>query len=186
MNVLKPKAGDSIAIFGAGSVGLSALMAAKLMECGPIIVIDIQNERLELAKELGATTVINGINEDVEKEIEALGGVFFSVESTGNTDVLKQAIACLKKQGKCGVIGAPPLDATVEMDVNDILNNGKSIIGIVEGHSNPKEFIPRLIELQQKGLFPFEKFVSYYRFSEINQAFADMKSGKAIKPILQF
>ncbi len=188
LNVLRPESGSSIAVFGAGSVGLSAVMAANSINCSEIIVVDIVPERLNLAKELGATKTINGKELDAVDEIKKYTsemGVDYTIESTGNPKVLSQAIKSLGKKGVCGIIGAPPLDAEVGIDVNDVLNNGKTIVGIVEGHSVPQVFVPALIDMYLNGKFPFDKLISYYDFKEINKAIEDMKSDKAIKPIIK-
>jgi Zn-dependent alcohol dehydrogenases, class III len=112
-------------------------------------------------------------------------GADYAVETTGQPSVLKQAIDVLAPGGECGVIGAPPMGTEVGVDVNHILNGGRSIRGIVEGDSNPKAFIPTLLDLYQQGEFPFDELISFYEFGEINQAVEDVEAGESIKPVLR-
>jgi aryl-alcohol dehydrogenase len=183
LNVLKPDFGSSIAIFGCGAVGLSALMAAKIVGCETIIAVDIHQNRLELAKELGATYVLNSKELDVVKEIHSItgGGVDYAVEATGVPAVVNQSIEACRMLGKIASIGITP-----SMEINfPSLSLGKTLIGVIEGDSVPRLFIPKLVEYYKKGLFPFDKFVKLYNFDQINEAFKDSEMGVSIKPILR-
>ncbi|WP_144905800.1 NAD(P)-dependent alcohol dehydrogenase [Halobellus captivus] len=188
INSLNPQAGSSIAIFGSGSVGLSAVLAADLKGCTDIIAVDLQENRLEKATELGATATVNP--ETVDDVVEAVsaaadGGVDYAVESSGVVEAAEQAVEALTHRGTLGIVGAPPMGSEASYDVNDLLLHGRSITGIAEGDSNPKEFIPDLIELYRRGKFPFDEFVTYYDFEEIETAVQDSERGEAIKPILR-
>jgi aryl-alcohol dehydrogenase len=187
INSLDPQAGSSIVIFGAGSVGLSALLGAKLKGCSEIVLVDLQDGRLDKADELGATATFNpeAIEDIVEEIQEHLGGgVDYSLETTGQPVVFRQATEVLRQGGTCGVIGAPPLGTEVSLDVNTILF-GRTVKGIIEGNSHPKEFIPDLVDLHLKGRFPFDEFVTFYDFEEIDQAVADSEDGSVIKPVVR-
>lgn len=187
LNALKPHAASTIAIFGAGSVGLSAAMAANAIGCSKIIMVDLHDDRLTLAKELGATHVINGGKEDaVEriKEISETGGVDFTLECTGNAKVFVQAVESLRIPGTCGLVGAAAMGTTAPIDMNTLLF-GRTIRGIIEGDSVPQVFIPQLIELWRLGKFPFDKLIKFYALEDINQAIADSESGAVLKPIVR-
>lgn len=185
LNHLKPEFGTSIAIFGAGGVGLSAVMAAKILNCAQIIVVDLHDNRLEMAKELGATHVINGDeSEDVVKEIKELtdGGSHYAIDTTGVTPVVLQALQGLKPRGELAITG---VGSEFEMNLNDdLMAEGKIMKGVLEGDSVSKVFIPKLIEYYQKGLFPYDKLIKKYDFEDINTAFDDSESGETIKPVL--
>lgn len=187
MNSLGVGAGQSFASFGAGAVGLSAVMAAQAVGATTIIAVDIQPNRLELAKECGATHVVNSKETDPVEAIREItgGGADFTLESSGIPDVLRQAIDALGTMGTCGIVGAPKLGVEASFDVNSVMIPGKRIMGIVEGSSVPQIFIPRLVELQRQGRFPFEKLVKYYDFDQINEAVEDAEAGRTIKPILR-
>jgi aryl-alcohol dehydrogenase len=187
LNTLHPEAGTSIAVFGTGAVGMSAIMAAVIVGCTTIIGVDVKPNRLELARELGATHTINGAEANAVEEIGDItgGGANYSLETTGVPEVLRQAVDALAPLGICGVIGAPPLGTEVSLDINGILIPGKTVRGIVEGDSVPDVFIPRLIELHDKGRFPFDRLVEFYDLKEINRAAEDSEEGSVLKPVLR-
>jgi aryl-alcohol dehydrogenase len=185
INALKPGAGTSIAIFGAGSVGLSAAMAAKLVGCATIIVVDINAQRLKLAAEIGATHTIDATSADAVADIQALtgDGVQYSLETTANPKVFRQAVDALRVTGVCGLVGAAPLGTEVTFDMNGIMF-GRTVRGIIEGDSVPDIFIPQLIELWRQGRFPFDRLIEFYDLADINRAAADSESGAVLKPVL--
>ncbi|MFY4695282.1 NAD(P)-dependent alcohol dehydrogenase [Burkholderia glumae] len=188
INTLKVAPGSSFASFGAGAVGLSAVMAARVAGATTIIAIDVVPSRLVLAKELGATHVVNSCEVDFVQTIRDIsaGGVEFALESTGRAEVLTQSIETLGTRGALGVVGAPPSGTKAEFDINNLLLGGRTIRGIVEGDSVPQRFIPQLVLLFQQGRFPFDKLVKIYPLEEINQAAEDSVRGATLKPILRF
>ncbi len=185
INALAPKAGSSIAIFGAGAVGLSAVMAAKIVGCTTIIAIDLNDGRLKLARELGATHVINGGATDAVKEIQAItnGGAQYSLECTSVPRVFRQAVDCLRIPGTCGLIGAAALGVEVNLEMSKILF-GRTIQGIMQGDCVADIFVPQLIEFWRAGLFPFDKLTKLYDLSAINEAVHAAESGDVVKPIV--
>ncbi len=187
MNALKVSHGKSFAVFGAGSVGLSALMAAKVVGATTIIAVDMNDERLALAKELGATHTINPRNGDMAEEIMKITGrgLNFALDTTGIPSVIRSAVMSLANVGTCGILGASAPDAELELNETHFMSGGRRLMGIVEGESNPDVFIPTLIDLYEKGLFPFDKLVKFYDFDDINQAIHDSEAGTTIKPIVK-
>jgi aryl-alcohol dehydrogenase len=187
INVLRPGPGNSLAVFGTGSVGLSAIMAARLTGVTTIIGVDLNDNRLALARQLGATLTINAKG-DVGEAISKLTGVGvdFSFETTANAKVIRQAIDCLAPRGTCGIVGASNVGTEVTFDELHIMAGGRSIRGIVEGDSHYNVFIPALIDLFAQGRFPFDKLITFYPFERINDAIRDSEKGTAIKPVLRF
>jgi aryl-alcohol dehydrogenase len=187
INVLRPLPNSSIAIFGAGGVGLSAVMAAVICGCSPIISVDVRPGRLALARELGATHVVDAAQADPVEAIGALvpGGVEASLETSGVAGVLRQAVDVLGPDATCGLIGAPPLGTEEQLDVNGLLSVGRGVKGIVEGHSVPQVFIPKLIDLWRAGRLPIDRLVRAYDFDQINQAADDALAGEVVKPVLR-
>lgn len=187
-NVMKPDRGDGIAIFGVGAVGLSGLMAAKVAGCDPIIAIDLHEHRLKLAHELGATHGINHTGRtDVLPEIRALtggGGVRFSLETTAQPAVFREAIEALMPAGTCVLLGSARGGTDASFDMK-FLQEGRVIRGVMQGDSIPREFIPRLVDLIMLGQFPLDRMVDFYDLHEINRAAADSESGRVIKPVLR-
>lgn len=185
-NALQPVAGSSVVVFGVGTVGLASIMAAALSPATQIIAVDLVDERLELAKQLGATHTVNpGSVEDVVATLQELtgGGAHAVVEATGNTGVLAQAVQATRVQGHVAIVGAPPFGHTVEVDVNFMLP-GRKIHGLTIGDGEIQSIIPALIKLMEQGRFPVEQLIKSYPLAQINDAVADMESGATIKPIL--
>lgn len=180
--------GQSLAVFGLGTVGLSAVMAARLRGATTIIGIDLHPGRRELAQELGATHVLDGRAPELSQKIRAIisSGVNFAFDTTGHSAVIRTAVDTLAHRGVCGIVGAARPGTEVALDVMDIMTAGRSLRGIVEGDANPHTFIPALIELQRQGLFPFDKLLSFYDFARINEAIEDMEAGTVVKPVLVF
>jgi aryl-alcohol dehydrogenase len=185
-NCLRPQAGSSIAIFGAGAVGLSAVMAAVVAGCAVIIIVDVLDQRLALARELGATCLINARNTDSVAAVRAAsgGGVDAAVEATGLPAVMAQAFDSLNGTGTVVVLGVAPAGATVSIDASSLLG-GKKIRGAIEGESVPEVFIPQLIALWKAGRFPFDRLSKYYSLDQINEAAHDSERGLTIKPIIR-
>ncbi|MFP1629653.1 NAD(P)-dependent alcohol dehydrogenase [Streptomyces sp. 5K101] len=188
LNSLKPPAGSSIAVFGAGSVGLSAVMGAVVAGCTTIVAVDLNDQRLELAKEVGATHVINGAAGDTVAALRDLTGglgLDFTVETTAVPAVLRQAADALNQGGTCGLIGAAAIGTEVSLDMSSLLF-GRTVRGIVEGDSVPQLFIPKLVDLYRQGRFPFDKLIKSYAFEDINEAVEDAEKGTTLKAVLTF
>ncbi len=186
INSLKARAGSSIAIFGVGSVGLSAIMAAAACGLTTIIAVDVKAERLELAQKLGATHAVDSGRTNAVEEIQRItrGGAQYSLECTGIPAVFRQSVDALAMTGVCGLIGVAPFGVEVSLGMQTILN-GRTIRGIVEGDSIPDLFIPQLIELYRQGRFPFDRIITFYPFDQINKAAGDSEKGKALKAVLR-
>jgi aryl-alcohol dehydrogenase len=185
-NTLKPRPGSAIAVFGIGSVGLSAIMAAVVSGCTKIIGIDILDDRLKLAKEFGATHVINSGKANPVEEIQKLtgGGIEYTLECTGIPKVLRQAVDSLMLGGTCGLIGVAPVGVEVNLDMQTLLD-ARTVRGIMEGDCNPDLFIPQLIDLYKQGRFPFDRLIKFYPMDQINEAAEDSEKGKTLKAVLK-
>jgi aryl-alcohol dehydrogenase len=187
LNTLKVRPGRSLAVFGAGAVGLSALMAARIAGCNPLIAIDTKPQRLALAQELGANVVINALETNAVDELQKRGGVDYSVEASGVPAVMENAIAALGANGAAVLVGVAP-GQKVSFDPTVLQSRGLTIKGtIMAGRDGvPAQFVRQLIEFWRKGLLPVERLLRFYDFVDINQAIHDAHEGSAIKPILRF
>ena len=187
MNALQARPGSAIAIFGIGPVGMSAVLAAVISGCTSIIAVDIHEGRLKIAKEMGATHIVDAGKEDPVKTIQEItnGGPDFTLECVGNPAVFRQAVDVLPRLGVCGLLGVVPPGTEVKLDM-DLIMNGRTVRGILGGDAIADQFIPRMIELYQQGRFPFDKMITFYPFGDINRAVADMEQGRVIKPVLTF
>ncbi|RSV36822.1 NAD(P)-dependent alcohol dehydrogenase [Sphingomonas sp. ABOLD] len=177
LETLKVAAGQSIAVFGAGAVGLAAVMAAAIAGAGRIALLDRHVHRLELGRELGAT--------DVATSLAALSGPFdHIVDTTGVPALLGPAVDLLAPRGTLALVGAYPPEPKLAVDASAIMSVGRRIIGVVEGGIDPQRFIPELITHYRAGWLPMEKLVRTYPFAAIDQAAHDSESGAVIKPVL--
>ena len=186
LNKLKPEPGSCIVISGCGGVGLSAVMAARLSGCDVIIAVDVIEERLNLAGELGATHTLNATKVNVVDEIQRIthGGSDYAAECSGRPEVLRQQVDGLHPGGVAAVVGAAPAGTEMKLDYFNVLLE-KTITGVIEGDSNPDIYIPRLVEFYMQGRFPFDRLSSKtYTLDQINQAIEEME--KVIKPLILF
>lgn len=187
LQVLNPGLGHSVVVFGAGGVGLSAIMAAKLSAAAQIIAVDVVPERLALATELGATHTVNATSSDsIEAimEITRGRGADRILEATGSTAVLKQALGATAMDATLAIVGAPPFGSEVAVDVLDTIVKGPRIVGVNQGRSVPRVVIPALVDHFLAGRMPFDKLIKTYPLADINQAIHDMHDGSVIKPVL--
>ncbi len=187
LNSMQVRVKDVLAVFGTGAVGLSAVMAGRLSGASPLIAVDIVDERLELALELGATHAINAKDGEVAARIKEIvpRGVDFSLDTTGNEQALEDAIRCLAMGAECGIVTAPHLGEKFPFTPMGIFVRTATLRGIIQGSALPNLFLPKLIELQQQGRFPYERLIRTYDFADINQAFEDSAAGRTIKPVLR-
>ncbi|KAH7093537.1 chaperonin 10-like protein [Paraphoma chrysanthemicola] len=188
LNSLRVRPGSSLVVFGAGSVGICAVMAGKLAQATTIIAVDIDAQRLEVAKDVGATHVILATKDlDVVSRIKEIcppNGVDFAVDCTGVPSVVAQMVESLGTLGRATQVGVPGFGSKVPVDILDHLTFGKEYVGCSMGGGVPSKLIPYLIDMHAKGLFPIEKLVTRYRIEEFENALQDMKSGKTIKAVL--
>lgn len=186
LNVLQPQAGQSVVVFGSGAVGMAAIMAARAMGATTIVAVDRVPARLEVALGLGATHRVLADSPDMTAQIKAHcgGGANVSLDTTAQSDVLRMALDVLAPLGRCGFVGGAAPGTLLPVDVRDMMLSGKSLRGIVEGDSNAHAFIPQLLKLHARGLFPFERLIRFYPMTDFQQAIDDSLAGVTIKPIL--
>jgi aryl-alcohol dehydrogenase len=182
---LRVGAGSTIAIFGVGGVGLSAVMAARLVGAERIIAIDTNPSRLALAKEFGATDTFAADAEDLVGQIRATTGrgVNFSFNTTSVPTVFTSATECLAMRGVAGFVTAPRGEWSPQMF--KMLAGGRMLRGILGGDAAPRKLIPQLLRYWQQGRFPFDRLIRFYPFAAIGEAFADVAAGRVIKPVLR-
>ncbi len=189
LNAIKPEIDESIAVFGCGAVGMSAIMAAKVAGCRQIIAVGGNAKSLELAKELGATDIVNrkelaeGVTiAEAVQEISG-GGVNYAVETSGNGNMIINAIKGTAYHGTIVVLA--PTGKLENFDVGtEILMMTRTLKACYEGDSNPKIFIPRLVQLYKEGRFPVDKIITKYNFEDIEFARADSTAGRVIKAVV--
>jgi aryl-alcohol dehydrogenase len=187
MRSLACEVGSSILILGGGAVGLSAVMGAAVQGCETIIVLEPHAERRRLARELGATHVLDPAEaKDLAAAVRAILpiGVDYAFDTTGIPDLLQATMGCLGPHGTFGIVGIAPPGTPMPGDLMSAVTFGHTVKGIIEGDSDPDTFIPEMIELYRQGRLPFDRLVKTYPLSEINRAIADQHDGKCVKVVL--
>lgn len=184
-NTARPEPGQSLAVFGCGGIGLCALLGARISGCVPRIAIDINPNKLMLAKELGATHCINAIEEDPVAAIHKIGPLDFAVEATGNPVVMNQALKSVRSQGGSAiVVGNARFDQTLSFDPKE-LNMGKRLFGTWGGDNQPDTHFPRYSNLIRYGHLSLSCFTEHvYGLDKIEQALDDLENGSVIRPLI--
>jgi aryl-alcohol dehydrogenase len=189
LNELRPPAGSSVAVSGAGAVGLAAVMAARVAGATTIVAIDLHDSRLDLAKELGATHAINAGSVDTAEELMRITGgrgVNYILDTTALPQVLGSLAKALSIRGTLALVGAARFGTEASFEIGASLARGWTFKTIIQGSSVPQQFIPRLVSLWQQGRFPVEKLARNYALADINAAFDDSASGAVVKPVIVF
>lgn len=190
INRARVKAGSSVAVFGCGGVGLAAIMAAKLVGARQIFAVDILNSKLEKARELGATHLVNASKEDPVARIaaESGGGVDYSFEAIGKTEVMTQAFHSVypRPGGMAVVLGLAPIGATFPIEAWRFMRE-VVITGCTAGSIRPQIDIPHYVDLFMAGKLPLEKLISaHYPLEQINKAIKDTVEGRIIRGVITF
>ncbi|KAI0189068.1 GroES-like protein [Astrocystis sublimbata] len=190
INVLQPRASDTVAILGMGAVGLTALLATRLAGVKDIVVVDVLDSKLALAKELGASHMINGrtISGSLDESIKAIfpGGVDKIVDTTGVVAVMEASVRALAHGGTLALVGVPPPATQLRIDAQDFLFSCKTVVGVIEAQADPKKLIPKLYRLYKEGKFPIDRLSKCYPATALQEAIQDLHSGKVVKPILSW
>lgn len=185
-NGIKPEPDSSMIVFGTGTVGDACIMAAKAVGCNPIIAVDRHEHRLNTALELGATHKINSNEvENVLDEIHKIipAGGMSTIDTTGVESVMRLALDATAQGGIYAPLAVTSNEITMKPFL-DIVATTKTIKGVLMGNAVPQVSIKQMLNLNKKGLFPFEKICKFYDFEDINIAANDSNSGKTLKPIL--
>lgn len=188
-NTLKIKEGDTIAIFGVGGIGLSAVLAADLLKCSKIIAVDIHEYKLQLAGELGATHKINSTSNNVIASIKDITngvGVDYAIESAGVKEVMELAFGSIKDSGTAVIAGNLKHGQKISIDPFDLIK-GKKIVGTWGGETKPESDIPFYADAYLSGKLKLGMLNTYrYKLSEINEAFKDLENGKVGRALIDF
>ncbi|GGC87625.1 putative zinc-containing alcohol dehydrogenase [Chelatococcus reniformis] len=187
MRSLACEAGSSLLILGGGPVGLAAVMGAKVQACGTVIVVEPHAARRALAREFGATHTIDpAADADLAATVRAIvpAGVDYAFDTTGIPAVYPAAVAALAPKGVLGLVGVAPPGTPLPGDINTTMTFGYTIKGIIEGDSNPGEFLPELMDLHRLGRLPFDRLITTFPFEQINEAVAAQHRGECVKIVL--
>ncbi|MEP6719038.1 MAG: zinc-dependent alcohol dehydrogenase family protein [bacterium] len=189
LNTARVQAGSSAAVFGMGGVGLSAVMGASAAGAFPIIAVDRVADKLELARELGATHTINAAEDDAVAAIRGIGsgGADYAFESVGNAAVLIQAYESTRRGGTTITIGLPAPNQMFTVPALDIVAEERTIKGSYMGSCVPRRDIPRFIGMYQASLLPVDKLHTHtLKLEEINSGFDRLAQAQAVRQIISF
>ena len=177
------EAGASVAVLGAGAVGLSAIMAAKLAGADPLIAVDRNSERLRLAEEFGATAVISGDEPELVAGLSGYQrtGIDYVLDTTGHPPLISAGTDALAPGGVCGLVAFPRGPLTFSLMA---LTFGRQVRSIVMGDTIPSVAIPELIRHWESGALPFERLITTYPLDAIVEAERDVRAGRVVKPVL--
>jgi aryl-alcohol dehydrogenase len=178
--------GSNIVIIGGGSVGMSAVIAAKIAGCRNIILVEPMDVRRKLGLEMGATHAIDPHVGSAAEQIRSIlpDGAQYILDNTGIPAVIEEAITYLAAHGFLGLLGSVSPEVDIKMNLTGSILRGHRVQGILEGDSDPETFIPELVQYIIDGQFPIEKLVSFYPLSEINTAIIDQHEGRCLKAVL--
>ena len=180
VNDAQVRIGDAVVVYGAGGVGLNIIQAASLASAYPIIAVDLHENRLELAKRMGATHIVNGARDDVRKELAGIvpTGVDVFIDNTGVPAVIETGYSVTKPQGRVVLVGVPAKGNNVSF-YSLPLHFGKTITGSHGGGALPHEDIPRYQGMFRAGRLKLRELITdQFSLDDVNRAIADMRSGR--------
>jgi Zn-dependent alcohol dehydrogenase len=191
VNVAKASTEDTVCVIGLGGVGLSAVMGAALCGCRTIIGIDRVASRLEIARELGCSHVIDtsGLKDlgDVVEEVRKVTdgyGTSITVDTTGLQRLIEAGVEFTSNRGQYIQVGSTMPNQKIQIPIQQFMGEGKRFIGAVEGQVIPQEFVPKMISWYREGRFPVDKLVKLFRAKDFADALEEMHNGSTIKPVI--
>lgn len=188
LNVVEHAAGRPLLVMGAGGVGLSAVMGAVLVGAHPVIVVDVDPAKLELAREFGASVTVDARETDAVTEVLAATGgrgVPWAIEAIGRPATLRQALDCVAPGGTLVAVGLGAADTDFPVPLNQLVQRQKRIVGSLYGSSNPLVDLPRLFELYLAGRLPLDRLVGERMpLSSVAEAYEQLVAGAPGRGIL--
>ena len=188
LNTARVRPGSTVAVFGAGGVGLAAIQGARIAAAARIIAVDLKNEKLELALALGATDILNPLRADPVAAIRQLagGGVDYAFDAVGDKVVARQAFEALAPGGVATVIGLVPVGEEILID-SELLHYERKIQGCIMGSNRFRIDVPTYVGFVQQGILDLGSLASnYWQLSEIDQGLEQLASGVQIRGIVTF
>jgi alcohol dehydrogenase len=189
INTAKVSAGTSVAVIGLGGVGLSCLLGAVAVGAGRIVAVDLSDDKLGLARQLGATDTFNPGNAGAVDEIRSAtgGGVEFAFEMAGSVRAMELAYKITRRGGTTVTAGLPPPDHTFALPQVNLVAEERTVKGSYIGTCVPSRDLPRYIELYRRGKLPVDRLMSgRLKLEEINLGFDRLHEGKAVRQVVAF
>ena len=190
LNTARVKPGSWVAIVGSGGVGLNTIQGAVLASAERIIAVDLVQKKLDLAKDFGATDLVNASEVNPVDQIQDLTsgkGVDYAFEVVGNPNTIEQAYNMIRPAGTVVVVGISHHEATINIDAQQLVRQEKRIIGSFYGSSGPRIDMPKILELYNQGKIKLDELITKnYRLNQVNQAFEDMEAGENARGVILF
>ena len=190
VNTARVPVGSSVAIIGAGGVGLNSIQGAALSGATPLIAIDLLDDKLEMAKRLGATHGINVAQGNVVEQVLALTsgrGVDYVFVTAGSKRAMQQGLALLRRSGILVLVGMPASGVKLAIEAADFANDSMHIMGSKMGSTRLRVDVPKLVALYQQRRLKLDELVTNrYPLEEINEAVAAVKRGESIRNVIVF
>ncbi len=182
--------GESVAVFGCGGVGDAAIAGAKLAGASTIVAVDIDDRKLEWARQFGATHTVNSKETDAVEAIKAATGGFgvdVAIDAVGHPKVFEQAFYARDLAGRVVLVGVPTPDMTIELPLIEVFGRGGALKSSWYGDCLPSRDFPMLVDLYLQGRFPLEDFVSEtIGLDSVESAFEKMHSGEVLRSVVVF
>jgi alcohol dehydrogenase len=188
VNAARPRVGESVAVFGLGGVGLSAVLGAVVAGAGTIVAVDRIPAKLELARELGATVALSASEDVVEAVRDATGGgAHHTIETVGSAAVLAQAYAATRRGGQTVTVGLPHPQQQLSIAAVSLVAEERVLRGSYLGSCVPARDIPRFVELYRAGRLPVDRLLTHrLTLDELNAGFDRLASGEAVRQVVVF
>jgi alcohol dehydrogenase len=189
VNTAQVRAGSTVAVVGLGGVGLASILGAVASGARAVVAVDLSEEKLALAKSLGATHTFSAADADVVQKVKdaTRGGVDFAVEMAGSTRAFDTAYRITRRGGTTITAGLPPPTATWAMPSVNLVAEERTIKGSYIGTCVPSRDLPRYIDLYRQGRLPVNKLMSgRMKLDEINEGFDLLHEGKAVRQVVTF
>lgn len=190
VNTAEVETGSSVAVIGAGGVGLNSLQGAALAGAYPIVAIDLLTDKLDTAREFGATHCLQVGQGDLEQEVRNIThgrGVDYAFVTVGTVKAIEQAIELVGKRGTVVIVGLPPVTTKVSFSVLPLVRSEKRIIGSRMGSTRLGVDVPRLVDLHNCGRLKLEELITArYPLEQINEAIELMENGRALRNLIVF
>ncbi len=189
VNTGQVRAGNSVAVVGLGGVGLASVLGAVASGARYTVAVDLSDEKLALAKELGATHTFNAADKDIIEKVKAAthGGVDYAIEMAGSTRAFETAYRITRRGGTTITAGLPPPTATWAMPSTNLVAEERTIKGSYIGTCVPSRDLPRYIELYMLGRLPVNRLMTgRLKLDEINKGFDLLHEGKAVRQVITF
>ncbi len=187
VNTARVPAGSAVAVVGLGGVGLSSLLGAVAAGARQVVAVDLSDEKLDLARDLGATMTVNARDPDAAEQIRAAshGGVEYAFELAGSTRALDLAFRITRRGGTTVTAGLPPPTATLALTPVTLVAEERTLKGSYIGTAVPSRDIPRYIELYRRGRLPVDRLMTgTLRLDEVNEGFDRLHDGVAIRQVI--